>query len=267
MWDNGGRCPRIDNDWTAAIDAAHAIGFTKMIIIVGTGSPPVDPTDYANDAVAIAKAHPDAFIELGNECNLNGFSAADYATIAKAAYQAIKAAGLPNVVLLGSVGNSLSTVGGYSMLDWCKQLVLNGCVQGEAFDWANYHIYANPAVEEPWHHLFTPNTAGESCQSVLGNPPFAITEFGASLSKDCGGSEAVQAQYVNDWMVLFAAQPQFRLGTQYAMADEAPGPGTGYGLRRVDLSHRPSWDAYQLQATASAALAPAPPSNLISTSQ
>jgi hypothetical protein len=267
MWDNGGRCPRIDNDWTAAIDAAHAIGFTKMIIIVGTGSPPVDPTDYANDAVAIAKAHPDAFIELGNECNLNGFSAADYATIAKAAYQAIKAAGLPNVVLLGSVGNSLSTVGGYSMLDWCKQLVLNGCVQGEAFDWANYHIYANPAVEEPWHHLFTPNTAGESCQSVLGNPPFAITEFGASLSKDCGGSEAVQAQYVNDWMVLFAAQPQFRLGTQYAMADEAPGPGTGYGLRRVDLSHRPSWDAYQQQATASAALAPAPPSNLISTSQ
>jgi hypothetical protein len=178
MWDNGGSCPRIDNDWTAAVDAAHAIGFTKMVIIVGAV---LDARTYANSAVAIAQAHPDAFIELGNECNLDGFSPAQYATIARAAYQAIKSAGLPNVVLLGSVGNSLSIVGNYSMLDWCKQLVLNGCVQGEAFDWANYHIYGNPSVEEPWHHLFTPNDSGESCQTVLGNPPFAITEFGASL--------------------------------------------------------------------------------------
>jgi hypothetical protein len=268
MWDDGGRCPRIDDDWTDAINTAHQIGFTKMVIIVGGTLHSVpDPITYANSAVAIAKAHPDAYIELGNECNLNGFSPADYATIAKAAYQAIKAAGLPNVVLLGSVGNSLSTVGGYSMLDWCKQLALNGCVVGQAFDWANYHIYANPAVEEPWHHLFTPCTIGapncgpdddgDSCQTVLGNPPFAITEFGASLQKDCGGDEAVQSQYVNDWMVMFAAQPQFRLGTQYAMADEAP-DGTGYGLRRLDLSHRPSWDAYQKQAAATPAPTPTP---------
>jgi len=258
MWDNGGRCPRIDDDWTDAINTAHQIGFTKLVIIVGGTMHSVpDATTYANSAVAIATAHPDAYIELGNECNLNGFSAAQYATIAKAAYQAIKAAGLPNVVLLGSVGNSLSTVGGYSMLDWCKQLVLNGCVVGQAFDWANYHIYANPAVEEPWHHLFTPNDSGESCQSVFGNPPFAITEFGASLQKDCGGDEAVQSQYVNDWMVMFAAQPQFRLGTQYAMADEAP-DGTGYGLRRLDLSHRPAWDAYQKQAAAAPAPTPTP---------
>ena len=246
MWDNGGRCPRIDNDWTAAIDAAHQKGFTKMVIIVGAV---LDPTEYANDAVAIAQAHPDAFIELGNECNLNGFSPAQYATIARAAYQAIKNAGLPNIVLLGSVGNSLSIVGNYTMLEWCKLLVANGCVQGEAFDWANYHIYGNPAAEEPWHHLFTPDSSGESCQSVFGNPPFAISEFGASLSKDCGGSEEVQAQYISDWMVMFEAQPQFRLGTQYAMADEALGSGIGYGLRRLDLSHRPSWDAYQELAT------------------
>jgi hypothetical protein len=272
MWDNGGRCPRIDGDWTTAIDTAHAIGFTKMIIMVGTGSPPVDPTNYANSAVAIAAAHPDAYIELGNECNLNGFSPAAYATIAKAAYHAIKAAGLPNVVLLGSVGNSISIVGGYSMLDWCKQLVLNGCVQGQAFDWANYHIYAaadgSPAVEEAWHHLWTPcspsgpncgpDDDGESCQSVFGDPPFAITEFGASVNKDCGGSEDLQAQYISDWMAMFAAQPQFRLGTQYAMADEAP-DGTGYGLRRLNLSHRPSWDAYQQQATESPAPLPVPP--------
>ena len=115
-----------------------------------------------------------------------------------------------------------------------------------------------------WHHLFTPNSAGESCQTVLGNSPFAITEFGASLSKDCGGSESVQAQYVNDWMVLFKAQTQFKLGTQYAMADEAPGSGTGYGLRRKDLSHRPSWDTYKAQAieTTTAETTPSPPSNL-----
>ncbi len=141
MWDSGGRCPRIDKDWTAAIDAAHAIGFTKMVLVVGGTMRSVpDTATYVADAVALALAHPDAYIELGNECNLNGFSVLQYATMAKAAYKAIRAAGLPNIVLLGSIGNSLSTVGRYSMLDWCKQLVLNGCVVSQAFDWANYHI-------------------------------------------------------------------------------------------------------------------------------
>lgn len=259
MWDAGGRCPRIDDNWTTAINTAHEIGFKNMIICVGGTMRSVpDAASYATDAVAIARAHPDAYIELGNECNLNGFSSAQYAIIARAAYKAIRAAGLPNVVLLGAVGNSGSTVGNYTMVEWCKQLVLAGCVQGQAFDWANYHIYAKPPVEEPWHHLFTRNAAGDSCQSVFGNPPFAITEFGASLSKDCGGSEKVQAQYINDWMVMFKAQPQFRLGIQYALADEAPGPGTGYGLRRLDLSRRPAWEAYKRQATISAETTPAP---------
>ena len=35
MWDNGGRCVRIDNDWTDAIDAAHAVGFTNLVLVVG----------------------------------------------------------------------------------------------------------------------------------------------------------------------------------------------------------------------------------------
>ncbi len=66
-------------------------------------------------------------------------------------------------------------------------------------------------------------------------------------------------------MVMFKAQPQFRLGTQYALADEAPGVGTGYGLRRVDLSHRPAWDQYQAQASGGVpppAATPSPPSDL-----
>ncbi len=263
MWDSGGRCPRIDKDWTAAIDAAHEVGFTKMVLVVGGTMRSIPETaTFAADAVQLAQAHPDAYIELGNECNLNGFSAEQYATLAKAAYKAIRDAGLSNIVLLGSIGNSSSTVGRYSMLEWSKQLVLNGCIVGQAFDWANYHIYGKPSAEEPYHHLFTPNSEGESCQSVFGNPPFAITEFGASLSKDCGDSETVQAQYVNDWMVLFKAQPQFRLGTFYALADEAPGVGTGYGLRRLDLSHRPAWDQFKAQAESSTSMMPLPPDNL-----
>jgi len=253
MWDSGGRCPRIDwslgGGWPTALDQAYQTGFKKVVLIIGgTMTTVPDTTTYANYAVSVATAYPKAYIELGNECNLNGFSPEQYATMARAAYAAIKAAHLRNVVLLGSVGNSLSTVGGYSMLDWCKQLVANGCVKGQAFDWANYHIYGDPAVEEPWHHLFTPNESGESCQTVLGNPPFAVTEFGASVQKDCGSDDAVQSQYVDAWMALFKTQPQFKLGTQYAMADEAP-DGSGYGLRRLDLSHRPSWDAYQAEAT------------------
>ncbi len=263
MWDSGGRCPRIDKNWTAAIDAAHEVGFTKMILVVGGTMRSVpDTISFANDAVALARAHPDAYIELGNECNLNGFSAQQYATLAKTAYQAIRAAGLPNIVLLGSIGNSSSTVGRYSMLEWCKQLVLNGCIAGQGFDWANYHIYGKPSAEEPYHHLFTPNSGGESCQSVLGHAPFVITEFGASLSKDCDDDESLQAQYVNDWMVMFKAQPQFRIGTVYALADEAPGVGTGYGLRRLDLSHRPAWDRYKAQAESTSAQTPSSPNGL-----
>jgi hypothetical protein len=282
MWDNGGRCPRIDADaakwgWLdTAINAAHSIGFTKFVLIyyanlTYTAIP--DPTTFANGAVALARAYPDAYIELSNEPNLHAVSAQQYAGLAKAAYQAIKDAGLPNIVLLGSVGNSNSVIGNYSMLDWCKQLAANGCVPGQGFDWANYHNYGNPTNNENWWHIYTPATttvqgrtsAGESCQTVFGNPPFAMTEYGASLSKDCGGSESVQAQYINDWMVQFKAQAQFRLGCQYALADEAPGVGTGYGLRRLDLSHRPSWDSYQNNAAAPSATpnpTPAPPSNL-----
>jgi hypothetical protein len=33
-------------------------------------------------------------------------------------------------------------------------------------------------------------------------------------------------------------------GQWYAMSDDAPGTTTGYGLRRSDLSHRPSWNAF-----------------------
>ena len=128
MWAVGGRCPRIDNDWTTAIDAAHAAGFTQMILISGGTMRSVpDTTTYANSTVALARAHPDAMIELGNECNLNGFSPQQYAIMAKAAYQAVKAAGLKNIILLGSVGNSTSTVGGLSMYGWCAALVANGC--------------------------------------------------------------------------------------------------------------------------------------------
>jgi hypothetical protein len=265
MWADGGRCPRIDNDWTTAIDAAHAAGFTQMILISGGTMRSVpDTTTYANSTVALARAHPDAMIELGNECNLNGFSPQQYATMAKAAYQAVKAAGLKNIILLGSVGNSTSTAGGLSMYGWCAALVANGCGAGTGFDWANYHIYGNPGVDEAWWHIYTlssgdPRTpAGQSCQSVFGNPPFAITEFGEACSS-IGGDEAKQAAYISGWMQAFKAQPQCKLAIQFALADNFAGNGSGFGLRRLDLSHRPSWDSYKAQATPAA---PAPPTNL-----
>ena len=255
MWDNGGRCPRIDGDakqwgWLdTAVNAAHSVGFTQMVLIYYgnlsyTTLP--DTTTFANGAVALARAYPDAMIELSNEPNLHAVSAQQYAALAKAAYRAIKDAGLPNIILLGGVGNSNSVVGNLSMLDWCKQLVANGCVQGQAFDWANYHLYDNPSTQEPYFHIWTPDANGDSCQSVFGNPPFAVTEFGEACSW-IGGDEAKQAAYISGWMQAFKAQPQFRLGCQFALADDFTGNGNGFGLRRLDLSHRPSWDAYKAQ--------------------
>jgi Fibronectin type III domain len=247
MWADGGRCPRIDNNWTTAIDAAHAAGFTQMILISGGTMRSVpDTTTYANSTVALARAHPDAMIELGNECNLNGFSPQQYATMAKAAYKAVKDAGLKNIVLLGSVGNNPSRVGNYSMVDWCKQIKSYGCVQGQAFDWANYHIYGDPAVDERYVHLWTPNSAGDSCQSVFGNPPFAITEFGEACSW-IGGDEAKQAAYIAQWIQAFKGQLQCKMAIQFALADNFAGNGSGFGLRRLDLSRRPSWNAYKAQ--------------------
>jgi hypothetical protein len=271
MWADGGRCPRIDNNWTTAIDAAHAAGFTQMILISGGTMRSVpDTTTYADSTVALARAHPDAMIELGNECNLNGFSPQQYATMAKAAYQAVKAAGLKNIILLGSVGNSPSTVGGLSMYGWCAALVANGCTVGVGFDWANYHIYGNPPVDEPWWHIYTlssgdPRTpAGQSCQSIFGNPPFAVTEWGAAISRLPAGTtaqqEATQASYVSGWMQSFKAQPNCKLATQFALGDEFnDGNNFGFGLRRLDLTHRPSWDSYKAQAIPAT---PAPPTNL-----
>ena len=253
MWAVGGRCPRIDGNWTTAIDAAHAAGFTQMILISVALSVP-NTTTYANSTVALARAHPDAMIELGNECNLHGFSPQQYATMAKAAYKAVKAAGLKNIILLGSVGNSASTVGGLSMYGWCAALVANGCTVGVGFDWANYHDYGEPSVNENWWHIYTlatvtdPRTpAGQSCQSVFGNPPFAMTEFGEACSW-IGGDEAKQAAYIAGWMQALKGQLQCKVAIQFALADDFTASfGKGFGLRRLDLSHRPSWDAYKAQ--------------------
>jgi hypothetical protein len=278
MWDDGGRVVRIDVDQannqvglTNMLNIAKGIGFQKFVLvyyanITWTGSPP-SLTTFTNGALALAQANPgpNYYIELSNEPNMHNISAANYATLAKAAYQAIKNAGLTNIVLLGSVGNSPSTVGGLSMHDWCAALVANGCTTGTGFDWANYHIYGNPAIDEVWWHIYTlatvtdPRTpAGQSCQSVFGNPPFAITEFGEACSW-VGGDEAKQAAYISGWMQAFKAQSQCKLAIQFALGDEFVGNGSGFGLRRLDLSHRPSWDSYKAQATPAA---PAPPTNL-----
>ena len=268
MWDDGGRCPRIDGDsfswgWgNAAMSAAHTVGFTKFVLIyygnlTFTGSVP-DTTTFADGAVTMAKNHPDCMIELSNEPNLHNVSAQQYANLAKAAYQAIKAAGLPNIVLLGGIGNSGSVVGGLSMLGWCKALVANGCVQGQAFDWANYHLYDNPSTQEPYFNIWTPDANGDSCQTVFGNPPFAVTEFGEACSW-IGGDETKQADYISRWMQAFKGQPQCKLAIQFALADNFTGNGSGFGLRRLDLSHRPSWDSYKTQATPGA---PEPPTNI-----
>ena len=125
--------------------------------------------------------------------------------------------------------------------DWCAALVAQGCTTGTCFDWANYHNYGEPMSNENWWHVYTiapttdpRNKAGESCQSVFGNPPFAMTEFGEACSW-IGGDETKQADYISRWMQAFKGQPQCKLAIQFALADNFTGNGSGYGLRRLGL--------------------------------
>lgn len=282
MWNVGGRCVRIDVDQANnfvtgglghLLSLAKTIGFQNFVLIykaniLFSGLP--NTGTWASGAATLAAANTDCMIELGNEPNLDpgpsnaGMTAQQYATLAIAAYAAIKGTANAKPVLLGGIGNGTSVNGGLSPYFWVNTLVTNGCTLNNAFDWANYHNYGEAVSAEAFWHFYTlqgstgdPRTpANQSCQNRFGNPPFAMTEFGEALSfvtspSDTPGKEAVQATYCTGWMQAFKAQPNCRLASWFALADDFGfgGSPTGFGLRRMDTSHRPAWDNYLAQAT------------------
>jgi hypothetical protein len=262
MLDVGGgtTIPRVDGGITSSIyPLAQSMGITKWVaIIVGSGSR--FPTNQ--EVIDYCNAYPLAYIEPCNEANIAtaNFTAAQLAALHISLYSAMKNAGVPNKLLLSSIASPRSRNENLLPLDFVAQLALHGCLAGVGFDIANPHMYAADlaSFDASWMHVFAPDGNGRSWMTLLGNPPVMVTEFGWPIGS--AGTEAAQATACTNafaWMNAHSSSPggvisvpQVIGGQWYAMSDDAPGTTTGYGLRRSDLSHRPSWDAYHTAVTA-----------------
>lgn len=227
-------------------DTAKQVGFKRWMVIVEATIAGMQ-SDAANPSrilAFLAKNDPAKIIlEPINEPTFMAITAEDFGKTQINWYHAVKAYYPQVEIVLSSMGNSSSSVQHLSMMDYAKRLASVDCVAGNGFDRANYHTYA----DEAYWHIWTPDANGQSVQSILGNPEFYVTEFGKSLS-GVGGNEQAQADSIRAQAQAIRAQPKCKGAYVYAMSDDAPGVGTGYGMRRHDLSRRPAYAAYQAAA-------------------
>lgn len=238
----GINCPRIPE---TAADSARAHGFKQWIMWVsGDGSASIDTI------VSLARKYPEAAVGFGNEINLAGWTPENMAAKQIQLYQAVRGAGLPNKVMLSSLAQSPSNVGAIQNLAWCKRLAAAGCVVGRGFDWADFHCYpypSGPAKFEQWQHIYTPDSNGDSCVSVLGGAPFFISEMGAHISNEVP-DQAAQAAAATAIVKFWAAAPGC-LGGAWFQAFDGTG-WAGFGLIDGAGNHRPSYDAFKAAVAA-----------------
>jgi hypothetical protein len=235
----GVNCPRFGGDDTASL-LARQNGFKQWLAFVsGDGS--ATPAQV----VAYAQKYPEAMVGFGNELNLNGaWTVAAVAAKQIAVYKAVKAAGLPNKVGLSCIASPRSAAEGLTTLDWCKGLRAAGCVVGQAFDFADFHLYdADPThIDATWSHYWTPDANGDSCVSVLGGAPFVISEFGAQIGKDVS-TAAEQATAATAWVAKLNSLPNCLGGMWFQAYDGTA--WNGFGLIDGSGNHRPSYDAFK----------------------
>jgi len=233
-------CPRLDGSDTQAL-SARSHGFKTWVTWAGNTGYMWTPAQ----AVTYCQKYPECIaIELGNELNLNStWTVAAVATMQKAFWVAMKAAGLESRVMLPSVGNSPSSNEHLLPLDWCKRLAANGISYGNGISVGNYHMYGlDPQSYDNWMHVWTPDSSGVSCQSALGHPPFFVTEFGAKIGWS-GVTEATQAQAAVAWVAKLASVPDC-IGGQWFL-DYDGTAWTGFGLQDAANNHRHSYTAFQ----------------------
>jgi hypothetical protein len=220
-----------------------ALGITEWCAYVQ--GPNYNTFPSVDSVINYCKKYPKAWVEPQNELNLvSVISLAEVAAKHIELYKAMKAAGLPNKLMLSSVGNSISSsaTGSLHPLEWCRRLAAAGCKFGTAFDVANYHMYdADPQFYDNWMHVWTPNAAGESCQEFFGNPPFLVTEFGARVGTN-NITEATQAAAVTKWVTKLSSVPDCLGGHWFCLLDAN---WSGFGIIRTDGTHRPAYDAYR----------------------
>jgi hypothetical protein len=270
LWANGGRGPA----WVT-MDPAIFGDFMAALARRYDGVTP----DEAG------RAHgPVEMFQPWNEPNLAGFlqpqyqgsrstSAPLYAGLLREAYGAVKAA-QPNAwVIAAGLGPSGTdrAPGSTSFRTFARELATFR-PQVDAFA---QHLYTaiGPAdsLSIPSYRRLDEVIA--ELDGVRPGLPILITEFGwttlATPQRESHVSEAEQATYLRQAVELLAANPRVRLAVWFNLQDNALWTS---GLRRADLSPKPSWDVFvatpkffsrEPPATPAAPAAPAPASDAL----
>jgi len=257
------------------VNDAHRLGIGVIFVLVGSADgATTDPNDFATFASQFAaKMHERGgalAYEIWNEEDETDFwgaavDAAHYSAILKASYPKIKAVDPQAKVLLGPLtGNN------YNFL---QQVYASGA--GNSFDAASVHTDTACLVAPPsWFYREDGKVARftflgfRSVHDVMvangdGAKPIWMTELGwTSTTSTCargmwagqkpaGVSEAAQAANLKEAYHCLAGYPYVEAALWFTLTD-LTGQGEEldhYGLRRLDGSHKPAWDAFHTVAT------------------
>ena len=241
MWSNGGRGP-------AWVPPAQTFG--SFMAALARRYDGVTPD-------AAGRVHgPVEMFQPWNEPNLAGFlqpqyrgstsaSAELYAGLLSAAYPAVKAAQPGAWVIAAGLGPSGTDrpPGSTSFRTFARDLVP---LRPPADAFAQ-HLYTaiGPAdsLSIPSYRRLDEVIA--ELDRVWPGLPMLITEFGwttlATPQRESHVSEEAQATYLRQAVELLAANPRVRLAVWFNLQDNALWTS---GLRRADLSLKPSWDVF-----------------------
>jgi hypothetical protein len=191
-----------------------------------------------------------------NEPNLAGFlqpqyrgstsaSAALYAELLRVAYATVKAAQPGAWVIAAGLGPSGTdrAPGSTSVRTFARDLA---AFQPQVDAFAQ-HLYTaiGPADSVSFPSYRRLDEVIAEVDRVRPGLPILITEFGwttrATPQRESHVSEAEQATYLRQAVDLLAANPRVRLAVWFNLQDNALWTS---GLRREDLSPKPSWDVF-----------------------
>ena len=240
------------------------------------GGPPARPGDFALFLHTVAKAMAGTVgaYEIWNEPDEDVFwqaapDAAQYASLLRVVYPAVKAADPNTVVLFGGLtGNN------YRFL---RDAYRAGA--GPYFDAVAVHTDIPCELRAP--RLFVRDVGGQiSRWSFLGyrtvhatmlahhdHRPIWMTELGWSASavpcpsgvwagqKPAGVGETLQAAYLTAAYACLAADPYVQVALWFNLSDNIVDESTGvrYGLARLDGTRRPAWPVFSDVAAADGA--------------
>jgi hypothetical protein len=238
---------------------------------------PADPNQFATfAAAAVARYAPQGIHswEIWNEPNAGYYwqPAADvgqYVSLLQSAVPAIKAADPSATVISGGLAPKSTGGGDIGQLDWLPAFCSQGGIK--VVDAVGYHPYSGQvptgynAKWNPWNQISTTSTSFRSILDSCGYPTMKVwaTEYGATTigpgpmattdnlllgatPKPDHVSESLQAQDATDSVFLTNGSPTIAAMFWYSNIDsQGTSRGSGYGLRHLDGTPKPSYAALQ----------------------